>query len=471
MQTSVRGHHHVPPCFLCAISLEVMVDPVITPYGNTFERREIEKWLEYSQICPLTRKPLCSKQLVTNRALKELIIQWHENTKLCTANELTTVHKEPKKSSSVKNIDEIAVQPQSSNHLTGSKRKVASSVVGTTFGDRGDTWGQVTKKQAINSAEYTKRLGAQKNQSRKKKQSNLSRHHHSLILKKQECRRRELKKLPPFIIPCRNAELCDQIFNLAHRVSFWHHASWICWNGRLMDKEMEQKISEARSLMSIVHQGEKVPESMQNSIYQTIQNLCSYSACKYFVLQENKHVNERVTTKKMATCPGNMNNELNIEDTDADKNADKNAAAHISKNQAILVSSTQSGATKKSNVQNLGDQICPDGVLPCRDGAACKLMSHDKHLMAFWHHPHWFMCNHASPAVSQQHQMSETTASNTNVIKVQQLGQLIDLPSSILLSSNHKGCSTDKHMGNRSDTPNLRDSVIAITGKLSKIRR
>ena len=61
------------PCFLCAITYEVMENPVIDREGNTYEHEAILKWLERHSTSPITRNPLSVIELVPNRALKEAI--------------------------------------------------------------------------------------------------------------------------------------------------------------------------------------------------------------------------------------------------------------------------------------------------------------------------------------------------------------------------------------------------------------
>lgn len=43
---------------MCPICLEIMVDPMLTPYGDSFERSAIFDWLQRNDTCPLTRRPL-----------------------------------------------------------------------------------------------------------------------------------------------------------------------------------------------------------------------------------------------------------------------------------------------------------------------------------------------------------------------------------------------------------------------------
>lgn len=62
--------------FICPITQEVMIDPVITPNGISFERTAILAWLSGHTTCPSSRDPLRADQLIPNRALKESIENW-----------------------------------------------------------------------------------------------------------------------------------------------------------------------------------------------------------------------------------------------------------------------------------------------------------------------------------------------------------------------------------------------------------
>jgi hypothetical protein len=68
--------------FTCPISLEIMVDPVITKQGYSFERTAILNWLRTNKTCPLTREPLEQKDLVPNLALKRDIEERRKNGQL-----------------------------------------------------------------------------------------------------------------------------------------------------------------------------------------------------------------------------------------------------------------------------------------------------------------------------------------------------------------------------------------------------
>ncbi len=59
--------------FFCPISQEIMLDPVITPQGISYDRKFILDWLKKQRCCPLTKTPLNENDLITNYALKNTI--------------------------------------------------------------------------------------------------------------------------------------------------------------------------------------------------------------------------------------------------------------------------------------------------------------------------------------------------------------------------------------------------------------
>lgn len=63
----------------CPIGCEMMEDPVITPYGYTFERKNIVNAIKKTGKCPMTRNPLALKDLTTNYALKNVIDEYKKN--------------------------------------------------------------------------------------------------------------------------------------------------------------------------------------------------------------------------------------------------------------------------------------------------------------------------------------------------------------------------------------------------------
>jgi hypothetical protein len=62
-----------PHTLICPLSHETMIDPVVTPSGHTYERAAIERWLDTSPTSPVTRAPLTPAQLVSNRALRDIL--------------------------------------------------------------------------------------------------------------------------------------------------------------------------------------------------------------------------------------------------------------------------------------------------------------------------------------------------------------------------------------------------------------
>ena len=43
------------PAFVCPITNEIFIDPVIAEDGHTYERKAITDWLQKNSISPLTR--------------------------------------------------------------------------------------------------------------------------------------------------------------------------------------------------------------------------------------------------------------------------------------------------------------------------------------------------------------------------------------------------------------------------------
>lgn len=59
--------------FQCALTLEIMEDPVVCADGHSYERAVIKNWLATHDTSPLTGLTLPHKELVTNRAVKKAI--------------------------------------------------------------------------------------------------------------------------------------------------------------------------------------------------------------------------------------------------------------------------------------------------------------------------------------------------------------------------------------------------------------
>lgn len=63
------------PELICSLTNELMVDPVITNKGISYEKKAIEEWLNNKSICPITNEYLDYTLLTTNYTLKNLIIK------------------------------------------------------------------------------------------------------------------------------------------------------------------------------------------------------------------------------------------------------------------------------------------------------------------------------------------------------------------------------------------------------------
>jgi len=79
-----------PTTFLCPITHELMIDPVIDPDGNSYERRAIEGWLRQNNTSPITRAPLRLEDLRPNRALQSAIEEYRQSLESPAAASSTT---------------------------------------------------------------------------------------------------------------------------------------------------------------------------------------------------------------------------------------------------------------------------------------------------------------------------------------------------------------------------------------------
>lgn len=63
----------IPHEFLCPISKYPMIDPVVLlPYGHTYDKESIDKWLKQSNKCPLANK-ITNRVVVPNITIKKMI--------------------------------------------------------------------------------------------------------------------------------------------------------------------------------------------------------------------------------------------------------------------------------------------------------------------------------------------------------------------------------------------------------------
>jgi hypothetical protein len=69
----------IPNDFFCPIMNEIMVDPVITCDGFSYDRINITKWLTQRHTNPITNEPLLNANLIPNHSLKGAIIDFTES--------------------------------------------------------------------------------------------------------------------------------------------------------------------------------------------------------------------------------------------------------------------------------------------------------------------------------------------------------------------------------------------------------
>jgi hypothetical protein len=65
-----------PQEFLCPITMEIMMNPVVMSDGHTYERAAITQALARNPVSPMTRQPMSMNNARTNYALKSLINSW-----------------------------------------------------------------------------------------------------------------------------------------------------------------------------------------------------------------------------------------------------------------------------------------------------------------------------------------------------------------------------------------------------------
>ena len=71
----------VPDAFVCPLTLEIMHEPaLLVGDGQTYERSEIERWLQTKQTSPMTNEKLTTTLLAPNVVLRKLIIEFREAT-------------------------------------------------------------------------------------------------------------------------------------------------------------------------------------------------------------------------------------------------------------------------------------------------------------------------------------------------------------------------------------------------------
>ena len=68
--------------FICPITNIVMDNPVITPYGTTYEKSAILKYIEENNNDYLTKKPLSKDMIIPNYMLKAAMREYNDSLEL-----------------------------------------------------------------------------------------------------------------------------------------------------------------------------------------------------------------------------------------------------------------------------------------------------------------------------------------------------------------------------------------------------
>lgn len=71
--------NEIPKRLLDPLTFELMEDPVITKYHQTYDRKSIESWLKIKKTDPLAHKSLTVKDLRENKYIKSLIDDFKNN--------------------------------------------------------------------------------------------------------------------------------------------------------------------------------------------------------------------------------------------------------------------------------------------------------------------------------------------------------------------------------------------------------
>ena len=81
----------MPEHFMCPLTMDVMVDPVLAADGHNYEREALVQWLATNPRSPITQEPLQPGQFLANAALRREIAKWWEEQRVSIAPHLLTV--------------------------------------------------------------------------------------------------------------------------------------------------------------------------------------------------------------------------------------------------------------------------------------------------------------------------------------------------------------------------------------------
>jgi hypothetical protein len=72
---------NIPKAYICPITKEVMIDPLMNRSGQSYERTAIVEWItstKHGPYCPVTKATLRMKDLIPNSKLRNEIRTWRE---------------------------------------------------------------------------------------------------------------------------------------------------------------------------------------------------------------------------------------------------------------------------------------------------------------------------------------------------------------------------------------------------------
>jgi pyridoxal/pyridoxine/pyridoxamine kinase len=69
----------VPQDYICPLTLEIYNDPVFADDGHTYEREEIQKWIDSGKkISPNSGAEMTSTKLISNHKMRSLVSSWKD---------------------------------------------------------------------------------------------------------------------------------------------------------------------------------------------------------------------------------------------------------------------------------------------------------------------------------------------------------------------------------------------------------
>ena len=80
--------------FMCPITGEVLLDPVLAADGHTYSRAAIADWLGRHQTSPLTGAPLPSAQLLPNYGMRKAIEETRDRQPLAIDHRRLQIHED-----------------------------------------------------------------------------------------------------------------------------------------------------------------------------------------------------------------------------------------------------------------------------------------------------------------------------------------------------------------------------------------